>query len=349
MLVRPALTWLPFALLTGALLGSCVRAEKLDYRIAKASCDLRVECGDYPNVRTCMDLTYVEQPETYLDAALDAGRLDYDGAQAYRCVRAIKKLKCHRGEDESEVLEDCQGIVSGAVEPEEPCMLSDECRGERSICGFNPTCTDECCPGACRFIPGPFAAGEPCDSAQECESGTYCDFSAGASAVCTAQPREGDPCEEINYGNSDTCTDGTFCNEDLVCEKPREDGAACSNDDQCRGTSQCDDEENVCVARGKKGDPCESDSDCLRGDHICHENACVKPLDVGDECGEWTRRCADYAVCEGDTCAELGKVGDPCDVLGINGIPCYPSLYCDEGACAKPEAPMAMDFCPIPE
>ncbi len=353
MLLRPALQWISIALVTLGGLNSCVRSEKLDERIAKAYCDYAVECGEFKNVRTCMELTYVEQPETYLDAAIDAGRLDYDSAQAYRCVRAIKKLKCHRGEDQSEVAEDCQGILSGAVEPDQPCRIADECVGELSVCGFDPTCTDECCPGECRFIPGPFAAGEPCDEGQQCEAGTYCKFNVEGeefTAVCTALPGEGDSCEVINYGNGDTCTDGTFCNSDEVCEKPRKDGESCSDNDQCQAKSRCDDE--ICVARVRRGKPCDSDSDCLHGDSVCHDDECTRRLGVGEECGGWTPPCVGYAVCTGAVCTELGKVGDPCDPLdplGETGVPCYPSLYCDEGACTKPEAPEAMEFCPVPE
>jgi len=349
MLLRPALTWISLALLTASGLGSCVAPDKLDYRVAKATCDLAVECGGYPDVRTCMDVSYVKEPSTYLDAALDAGRVDYDSAQAYRCVRAIKKLKCHRGEDQSEVEVDCQGIMSGNVEPEQPCMLGAECAGELSVCGFDPTCTDACCPGACRFIPGPFAAGEPCDMGQRCESGTFCKFDLQGgepAAVCTERARRGEPCELSDYGLSDSCVEGTFCNDDQVCERPRKGGEACSDDRQCAPKSHCDDE--VCVSLAKKGDPCENTRDCLRGDTICHENECVELLDIGESCGPLTRPCADYAVCFEETCTERGKVGDSCNFQGGGGIPCYSGLFCDEGACAKPEA-AAMDVCPIPE
>jgi len=294
-----------------------------------------------------MDLTYVEAPESYIDTAIEAGSLDFDRAQAYRCVRAIKKLKCRQGEDESEVQEDCRDIVVGAVEPDQPCMISEECVGEFSICAFDPSCTDACCPGECRFFPGPFAAGEPCESEQECERGTYCRFQPGADEVasCTPLPDEGESCEIFNYGADDLCAKGTFCNDDLLCEEHRKEGAACDSDDQCEPTSKCDD---VCVARVKKGKPCESVDDCLHGDNICHEGECMEPLGLGDECGEWTRRCANYAVCEGNTCTELGLVGDPCDPLGLEGIPCYQDLQCDEGVCAKLEPPEAEELCPVP-
>jgi len=349
MLLRPVLTWITLALLTAGGLGSCIPAEKLDYRIAKATCDLAVECGEYPDVRTCMDVSYVKQPETYIEAALDAGRLDHDSAQAYRCVRAIKKLKCHRGEEQTEVQEDCQGILSGNVEPEQPCMLSAECVGELSVCGFNPTCTDECCPGACRFRPGPFAAGEPCDMGQRCESGTYCKFNAQGeepAAVCTELARRGEACEISNYGLDDSCVDGTFCSNDQVCEKRRKDGETCREDRECKPKSQCDDE--TCVSLAKKGEPCENDFDCLRGDTVCYEDECAELLDIGDLCGPFTRPCADYAVCFEEKCTERGKVGDTCNVQGGSAVPCYSDLYCDGGTCAKPEAD-ASDVCPIPE
>ena len=233
-------------------------------------------------------------------------------------------------------------------------MIADECAGELSVCGFNPTCTDECCPGECRFIPGPFAAGEPCDDGQQCEAGTYCKFDIEGeefTAVCTTLPSEGDSCETINYDTSSTCQGDTFCNDDDICEARRKDGQACSDDFHCQAKSYCGEDE-TCVARVRRGKPCDDDSDCLHGDSICHKDECTRLLGVGDECGEWTQPCVDYAICTGNTCTELGKVGDPCDPLdpqGDTSIPCYPSLYCDEEKCTKPEAPEAMDFCPVPE
>lgn len=322
--------------------GSCVREESFDRRLARANCDLAVDCGDYPNVRTCMEVTYAEQAETYVDLAIDAGRIDYDRAQAYRCVRATRKLKCYRGEDRSEAEEDCQRVLSGLVEPEEPCNLALECAGELSLCGFEPGCTDACCPGRCRFIPGSLTLGEPCAQDPQCEAGAYCELNgAGGAGVCAAFPRLGEACELTNYGTSDNCAGDTFCNEEGVCEGRRPPLSLCSDDDECERRSRCS--AGACVERSKKGGPCGVDRDCLHGDHVCDLGVCSEPAALGDFCALSTRPCAGYAVCAEGQCTELGRVGDSCSEM----IPCYPALRCDEDTCVK-DGPVEMDLCPIP-
>ncbi|MCA9634764.1 MAG: hypothetical protein KC420_01885 [Myxococcales bacterium] len=343
---RP-LRWLALAALVAAGVSSCVRAERLDEKIARAWCDHAVECGQYPNVSTCMEVEYDEPPASYIDAAIDAGRIDYHGARAYRCVRAIKKLKCDRGEDTSEVERDCQGISEGAVGPDEPCMLSAECVGERSLCGFDPRCTEPCCPGECRFRPGPFEAGEPCASNDECVDGTLCDLDL-SDPVCVALPGDGEPCYQ-GYA----CAEGTTCDDATTkCVGPAGVGEPCQGDYQCEATLFCDPNQR-CATRAKEGEACDEavgDRGCLRGDTICHEGTCRSKLAPGEACAEFTPPCVDYAYCSNDRCVEFARVGEACGGIGLDFALCYPGLFCDGNAtCAKDVPPSGGEVCPVPE
>lgn len=342
MIARTALSWLALALLAAGGLSSCVRAEKLEKRIARAWCDRAVECGQYPSVGTCMDVTFVEAPGTYIDAAIDAGRIDYNGAQASRCVRAIKKLKCERGEDEDDVLAACQGILSGAVEPDQPCMIAAECVGERSLCGVDPNCSGECCVGECRFIPGPAAEGEPCDPGSECVAGTFCDFVAG---ICARLPEAGQSCSA-----SFECADGSICDGE-ICVARGDVGAECEYDGACTPENYCS-PAGTCAARAKRGEPCDmeaGDRSCLEGDTICYEGECVRLLAPGEACGDFARPCVAYAHCANDVCTEYVSVGESCGGVGLDYALCYPTLSCVLGSCERSQGAAPTDVCPVPE
>ena len=171
-MVRSSVGPVVAALTLGLSLSACVRDEKLPERIAKAWCDYLVECGEMASVSDCMDVNAYIFEDAYLEAAIEAGRIDYNGGKAYRCVRAIKKLKGERGEDVDAIDEACAGVYAGAVAPDEPCLRSEECVGEASVCAFVPgDCVDACCVGVCRFIPDDVAIGEPCNTGECAEGG----------------------------------------------------------------------------------------------------------------------------------------------------------------------------------
>ena len=311
--------------------GGCVRAEKLDERVARAWCKQKVECSEFPDVRTCMAVRHSEE-ESYLDLSIAAGRIDYDGAAARRCVRAIERIPCHRGVDVDALLAPCAEILRGTIAPDEPCMTSQECVGERSLCGFDPGCGSGCCPGLCRYRPGPFAVGEACAGQQECEAEAAC-----LEGRCAALPGPGAACLE-----GWRCAAGSYCNEWMQCQAIPKQGESCAAVGLCAGTSLC--RAGVCAARAETGEACERTSECLRQDNVCDGGRCVAGLAVGASCGEETRGCVGYAFCREGACVEYKSLGESCDDQGRR---CYPTLDCVEGRCERLQD--GARVCPVPE
>lgn len=324
-MVRSSVGPVVAALTLGLSLSACVRDEKLPERIAKAWCDYLVECGEMASVSDCMDVNAYIFEDAYLEAAIEAGRIDYNGGKAYRCVRAIKKLKCERGEDVDAIDEACAGVYAGAVAPDEPCLRSEECVGEASVCAFVPgDCVDACCVGVCRFIPDDVAIGEPCNTG-ECAEGGYCSFSVEMGGVfCRAEPEVGEPCPDWVCAGEAACVQGT-------CTAPVKRGDPCDFDDRCEGTSFCEVSDGglagTCRERAKEGEPCLSDLACLRERDRCVDGTCQAGAEVGEACSN-NYDCVGYAYCDGQRCVGFQTVGESCTEQR-----CYSGLSCESGTC----------------
>ncbi|MBK8261239.1 MAG: hypothetical protein IPK80_07835 [Nannocystis sp.] len=315
-------------------------APKLDERIARAWCDHAVECGTYKNISTCMEATYSEPAESYLTVAIDAGRIDYDGAQASRCVRAIRALKCRRGEETDAVDAACAGIFSGAVPPDEPCMIAGECVGQNSVCGRPPGCSGECCPGECRYRPGPLALGEACARDSECERDAFC-WLAGDEPRCAAIPEAGYSC--AGHGR---CDRDSFCDAN-TCQRRGSNGDPCQGSDQCEPDTYCG-AGGRCTERARDGDPCDpdyGDEGCLDGDTYCVDLRCQKRALPGELCSMGAGDCVAYAFCYDAVCVEYASLGEPCDGVAAK---CHPSLNCEDERCARYQDEPEL-VCPIPE
>jgi len=335
---RIALTQLAAALFCLSGLSSCVRSEKFDQRYAEAQCEQLAECGIFPDVDSCMQIIFGEPQETYRDQAIDAGRIDYNSRQARRCIRAVEALGCSRHEDESAVDEACAGIWSGTVQPDEPCLISDECQGELSVCAFSPSCNSEtCCEGVCRYIPGPFAIGEPCEFADPCEADSFCrfpDMDTSQTGTCAPLAETGQACS-----TSSNCADAFYCKLG-VCATLRTVGQSCQNA-PCSAEYYCS-SDTTCKVRGLEGEPCDGDDDdsCLNVDTICKMGTCVQRTAAGEPCDDFWE-CDLYATCNADICTAFAMHGEPCDA------PCYPGLSCIYESCQRPSTGN-VEICALP-
>lgn len=319
------------------LVGGCFGVDKVDERFAEAWCDYRSECGEFPDRDTCMEVTFRDQA-TYLQAAVDAGRVVYHRARARRCVRAIKGLECLRSEDvDAAIGEACAGIFEGQVAPEGPCMLNEECVGELSRCGFDPNCGDACCPGTCRYIDGPMEIGEPCTATSTCVRGATCD-----QGTCVALPGPGEPCA------GSLCAAGSACSYDtFTCAERRPVGSACAFDQECVASAYCA-PDNTCTAMVDTGEFCDDDRGCIRPGDTCEYGSCRPPAAPGEPCtDDW--ECVGWAYCHDSTCTAFRGLGEAC-VDGFQSPQrCYGDLSCTAGECAHPDRGQADEVCPIPE
>ncbi len=335
-----ALTRFAAALLCLSGLSSCVRAEKFDQRLAEAQCKQLADCDIFPDADTCVQILYGDPQETYREQALDAGRMDYNSRQARKCIRAVKALGCTRYEDMSAVDEACEGIWQGNVQPDQPCFLSDECAGELSVCAFTPSCNAEsCCEGICRYIPGPFALGEPCAPTDRCETGSFCRFpdsTPGQTGTCSPLAKADQACSI-----SSDCVDDHYCRQG-VCKALQTVGQSCQ-DAPCKPELYCSSEQ-TCKTRALVGEPCEDNNDdsCRDVNTICNSGTCVRLKAPGEQCEGYSSECVQYAPCDDGICTAYAMLGDPCDTVS-----CYYGLICIDDICQRLPGGEA-EICAIP-
>lgn len=309
----------------GVALSACVREQRFVRREARAWCHYEVECGRYRSVSDCMGAVAENIEDPYLVAAINAGRVDYDAAAAGRCIRAIKDLKCTRGEEDAfaAATELCAEVMAGQVAPDEPCMRNAECLGIRSQCAFvSGSCSgDSCCPGVCRYIEDGVELGEPCSSAAICAKGTSCVSTDGGESLCTERPDEGELC-------NGRCLEGLIClrngNVDRRCYRMGVLGEPCAESAPCDG-GWCNNN-GICARFGGVGEPCSEsywENACRENHLLCVDGKCREPARVGESCSELP--CIEYAYCVDDTCIEYKSSGQDCSE---NEDYCYDGLDC---------------------
>ncbi len=338
--------------LAGAALVGCVREEKFTQRRARAWCEHAVDCGSFRSISDCMSASPADNEDPYLEAAIDAGRIEYDEWAARRCIRAIKRLKCLRDEDESEVDAECAAVFTGKVGPDEPCYRGAECVGESSLCATVPSaCSveDSCCPGVCRYIADSLAEGEICGGRTRCAEGLHCPPATvdEPQQRCAALPKVGEPCP------TRACEEGAFCDED-TCVSKQAVGGACVWDGGCLSdfcAYDWVDGLGTCAERSKTGGACDEmygDNGCERVRDRCVDGECVRPK-VGDECDSedyYSETCPDYAHCYEGKCVSYRYEGESCDEGKKD---CYGSLTCYEGGAFGRECAFLQESSPPDE
>lgn len=264
---------------------------------------------------------------TLLFEAVDAGRVTYDEVAASRCLHSLA-TQCtyaHPG---------CDSVLVGTRAAGETCRLGAECQP-------GTWCNLDVCPGTCRTqrpvgteVTSPEACGtayyerlptgrylcreyaqpgQPCDLAQYCAEGLWCDGDAG----CESRPPDagrfvplagrGEPCAASGQaGRVDSCLRGLACHGNGStqgrCGSLLAVGESCSADLRgCVQNALC--EAGTCVALGGLGAPCSAALDCLLG--------------LG---------------CPEGLCAEQGPAGASC----TRNFDCRPELRCLQGQCTVP-------------
>lgn len=297
----------------------------------------------------------------YLTQAVADGRVRFDADAAGRCLNALEELGCGGDELDAVVFQQglrggpaaCAGVYVGKVRNYDPCLSSEECAGDNSVCGYPPPsiCMDACCVGSCRDLGSPPKIGEACTGS--CEASAYCavDPETFAFTVCTAKAELGASCE----GNV-ACADDLYCEGDTGrCERRRKAGESCA-DGPCERGLRCYELDGVRTCRtlpdeGERCSPTEYPG-CARLDNFCGADlTCTRWPEPGEPC-EYGG-CMPYAECDyggsDARCVARAGLGEPCGQKITDGeyhyVSCIGQLRCDESQrCAEPETPAACEL-----
>ncbi len=312
-------------MVTALLLASCggsdsVSIDEYADTFRDSLCRFLVKCGDVENLATCRKINI--GIDLFLSAsaraAIDMGKIDYDGGNAQSCLDAFASRSCDvTSESNRAAPASCQGITRGTVHGDAACASSDECIS--LICDI-PSCNMACCMGTCfgDVAPGNAKIGQSCQNAF-CEAASFCDE---ATLLCTALKPQGAFC-----ANSDECRFGLDCDQNAVCNALPAPGEACTG--QCRdvGTT-CSRTSRTCVkvvlaggACTPQGGECSPLYGCDATGH-CSAGPAVGAPCPDNFCGD------DRAFC--DTTA--GTPGT-CTLPKANGAACQFDSQCDGHYC----------------
>jgi hypothetical protein len=224
----------------------------------------------------------------------------------------------------------------------------DDCdRPER--CGQGSTCFGT----ATRACAPPGAVDAPCEYAEQCQPGLFCDLAAGRCALaadsgepcadgvaclaglacdlesgrCGALPEQGEPCALGRLGPL-LCADALGCVQGLCAPLPLE-GEICTLDNQCAPGLGCDftEQGSFCAPRRGPGEPCMADWICQQGAYCNYQSLTCAPAEpLGAPCRDGNE-CGEGRVCAPDerqefVCVVAPQDGEPCF------LDCAPGLLC---------------------
>ena len=190
-------------------------------------------------------------------------------------------------------------------------------------------------PPACE-VPGTLAAGSPCGSDLQCAgSNGYCKVSTGTCGVCSTRSAAGGPCV-----STPDCQSGLACSLG-ACVTPGAAGATCSATQPCEGDLAC--QNGVCdqpLAAGAKCGPTTS-CNALLGDYCAPSGVCTQAQSAapGAACGLSTTgftecakgTCKMAVASTTGTCESLAADGAACNAA--TGPGCLTPATCVNGAC----------------
>lgn len=340
------------ATLTG-LLACTPSIEDYPRELEEAFCTWQHECHAYERVRDCVDARAIDRDPQYdyLVRAAAAGSVAYDRDAAAECLDAIRERSCENNSPEPEV---CDRVFVGKVGRNAPCLSTAECAGN-AVCGFDPTCTDQCCVGACRVFADPVEIGEPCSfSGVGCVPEAFCatDPMTFLPTVCTALVKAGGDCSLGQACVAEANCDGSVCRkvkELAVGERCDVANTRCAEPSFCNYNSDTP----RCKIEPTLGEPCEPGDNCNRVDTYCDDASglCTLLPAPGQGCAD-DYRCLPYATCQGgefdgtgnvSSCVYLPAEGDSCMEFGA----CLGDLTCIDGRCTLPELETA-PVCKVP-
>lgn len=329
-------------LAVAGLLACTPSIEDYGRELEEAVCEWQHECHAFERVRDCIDSRVIDRDPQYdyLVRAAAAGAVAYDREAAAECLDQIRERGCNADSESPEV---CERVFTGKIGRNEPCLTTAECAGN-AVCGFDPSCTDQCCVGACRVFADPLEIGAACSfGGVACVPEAFCDRDPVTSlpTVCTARVKAGGDC---SLGQA--CVDDTYC--DGVCKKFKEvavDAPCGEYGVRCAEPATCNynGSESRCKIEPTLGEPCEPGQDsCERVDTYCDSASklCTLLPGPGQGCSESS--CLPYANCINRDVLEGSGTPPSCERVPVEGEvcaqyeTCLGDLQCIEGRCALP-------------
>jgi hypothetical protein len=297
--------------------GGAIPIHSLESEVASTLCTFEANCGLMPDVATCEATIQIDDDETLtLIAAVDAGKVRYDGNAARTCLNHYPTTTCSfsafLNPDPS-----CAATFTGTVAMGGTCAINQECANQ-APCTYTPMCSPStmCCMGTCGAPPG--QVGAPCNATgnSPCATGLYCSTS------------KANTCQQHIAMAGATCDAGQSCAGPLVC-------------DFCTGRT------NTCVMPPATGATCTpmTGIGCADLRDYCDRTTmtCTRAVAVGQTCGGTNLvPCVGYAACSSGTCVARPTSGQACGAA--NQPACLGGLTCTGGTCQLPAAGMA---CPL--
>ncbi len=284
------------------------------------TCDYLVRCGVTPSIENCVATRGSVRFSTDLLAAVEAGRVRWNGDAAEDCLDRLEQVTCDRTSESYRHL-GCEPLFAGTVGEGAACTMSVECISNEC---WIEGCTDACCTGYCAGETPPAIGriGEVC-RLSGCESGAFCE-----NSVCVPLRAERETCTYESVGE---CAYGLTC-VDEVCAAPVESGQPCSFGSTCRLLGESCTPQGICGPLGQNGDVCISSNHCA-SHYVCGvESRCVPAPRIGEPCDDFTSACFDAgAFCDVAT--------KRCALPKLDGAACTfahecESSNCIDGACA---------------
>ena len=277
--------------------------EQLASAFVDSLCTYKVACGEFPDSASChrayLGVAFFVESTRF--AAIDAGKIVYDGIAARDCMDAIATTLCDRTSQSARVTaEACDHIVAGTLHVGAPCTLDEECI---SLTCSIPIMTMQCSVGQCMgdTAPSRQLIGGSCANKNACAAGGYCDIN---STTCVALVARGGTCTQdfqCAYGNGcvngacaplpvigQACTtecrdDATACSTGKQCVKLGLPGAPCATRADCSPYYTCD-AGGHCAEGSSQGGPCMMNNDCFDASYCGPAMTCAPPQADGATC-----------------------------------------------------------------
>lgn len=307
----------------GGSSGKTIAPGDLDAEFRDAVCAYKARCGSFPDEDSChrayVSISFALAASDF--AAIDAGKVKYDGKAARTCVDAIAKESCDTTDlDGRSPPEACDHIVTGTLGDGASCVLSSECISQR--CAI-PICQVACCAGTCDGGTAPTRAklGDACTNLP-CVDGAFCDITAG---TCVALHAQGDACS-----GSYQCDYGLGCiGTPTQCQPLPQIGEPCP-DGLCRDDGVTCNASMTCVALGLPGDTCTPGGYDCSPYYTCDSSGhCADKSAQGGPCSS-SFDCFD----DGTYCAiPSGQTTGSCSPPQANGAPCTDDRDCASDHC----------------
>jgi hypothetical protein len=294
----------------------------LDDALQKARCEQLVRCHEFPDQASCTSFSRV-LPNTSIAAAISAGKIHYDGAQAQDCVTQTSQLSCDTTAHDAHVTPAaCDQMFAGTVAGGTSCSLDEECAS--GTCDLPASCPDfGCCVGSCRPTQAAAGPGGSCARITDCKSGLVC----GGDDTCHTPGAMGATCAIDRE-----CTDNLACvggsaSTAGTCQPLPKLGEACPFFRCADANLRCDSTTTRCVAFGLPGDPCPTGSEC----------------GFNFECNTTTMLCEPFPTlgmacdgnCQGESYCAIreGATTGTCSALLANNAACDGDQQCQSSDC----------------